>query len=204
MAAVLSVGPRSTDNTQNQESVLQHFYFFAVIAIVFSLIILRVILLRRRNQALSSFFRLGGSASSSYGSYPPHNSTTGAMYHGIQLSSIPAAYLPDRRIRAADTDAHGRRLGPAGEELDGKDALPAYDNFDRPPKYIEAGWSHGGPPQPTEQSAATSSQGEQSGTAHPNSTSGDRQFDDTHAMAGVAHGSDAPLPSPALNDLSSS
>lgn len=131
------------------------------------------------------------------------------MYHGIQLAPLPAAYHPDRRIRAADVDGHGRRLGP--EERDGKDALPAYDNFDRPPKYMEAGWSHGGPSPPTEHSAATpASEGEQSGMAYPNTTNrvpGDivyQPFDDTHAMAGMAHGSEAPLPPPAHRGLPSS
>lgn len=163
--------------------------------------------MRRRNRALSSFFRIGGSSPYSYGSYPPHNSNAGALYHGIQLAPLPTAYLPDRRIRSADVDAHGRRLGPAAEEWEGKDTLPAYDNLDRPPKYIEAGWSHGGPHQPTEQSAVTPPQGEQSGMAHPNTSHGvpgenvGRQFDDTHAMAGVVRASDAP---PSHNDLSGS
>jgi hypothetical protein len=130
------------------------------------------------------------------------------MYHGIQLAPLPAAYRPDRRISAADVDGHGRRLGP--EERDGKDALPAYDNFDRPPKYMEAGWSHG-PPPPTEQYAATSSpEGEQSGMTHPNTTyrvpgnNVDQPFDNTHAMAGIAHRNGVLLPPPAHHDLASS
>lgn len=130
------------------------------------------------------------------------------MYHGIQLAPLPAAYRPDRRVRAADIDAHGRRSGPAGEELGGKEALPAYDNVDRPPKYVEAGWLHGGPPPPTEQPAAPPPpEGEQSGMAHPSSADEggnmDHQVNDTHTVLGVAPvGSGAPLPPQGPSDPS--
>lgn len=113
-------------------------------------------------------------------------------------------YHPDHRVRAEDVDAHGRRLGPEG--WNGKDALPAYDNLDRPPKYLEAGWSHGGPP-PMEQSAVAPSPEEgQSGMAHPNSTYNnvDQPFNDAHAMAGVAHRNEVLPPPPAHHNLSSS
>jgi hypothetical protein len=164
--------------------------------------------LRRRNQTLSNFFRTDGNSQYSYGSYPPHDTNPGSLLHGIQLATPPAAYHPDRRLRATDLDSHGRRLG-SGEEWEGKDTLPAYDNLDRPPKYLEASWSQGGPP-PTGQSAVTSSYaGQQSGTAQPNVTNevtGNNlhQSDDTHAMAGPAHGSEAPMPAPIHNDLSRS
>lgn len=126
------------------------------------------------------------------------------MYHGIQLTPLPAAYRPDRRTRAADTDAHGRRLDATGENWDGKDALPAYDNLDRPPKYVETGWKYGDPPLPTEQSTVTPiPEGEQSGIAHSNTAdvppgdNVDQPFYHTHA------GAEAISP-PTHHDLSSS
>lgn len=132
------------------------------------------------------------------------------MYHGLQLAPVPAAYHPDRRVRAADTDAHGRRLDATGENWNGKDALPAYDKFDRPPKYVEAGLTHGGPSLPMEQSAVTPSpEGEQSGMAHSNAADGTpvysvyQPFYHTHTVAGAAHETEA-LPPPIHHDLSSS
>lgn len=132
------------------------------------------------------------------------------MYHGLQLAPVPAAYRPERRVRAADTDAYGRRLDATAENCNGKDALPAYDNFDRPPKYVEAGWAHGGPSLPMGQSAVTPSpEGEQSGMAHSNTADGapvystDQPFYHTHTVAGVAHGTEA-LPPPIHHDLPSS
>ncbi|KAH0834234.1 hypothetical protein J3R83DRAFT_11551 [Lanmaoa asiatica] len=192
MPTIHIIGPRSSGtDTQNTQSLLQHFYFIAAVAVVFALVILRIIFLRRHNQTLSDFFRFSSNSQHPYGSHPPNDTNYGSIYHGLQLAPLPAAYRPDRRIRAADTDAHGRRLGPAGEDWDGKDALPAYDNFDRPPKYIEASWTHGEPPLPTEQSAATPSpEGGQSGMVHPNTVdrvSADnvgQPFDYTHAVAG--------------------
>lgn len=120
------------------------------------------------------------------------------MYHGLQLAPLPAAYHPDRRVRAADTDAHGRRLSPAGENWDGKDALPAYDNFDGPPKYVEAAWTHGGPSLPMEQSTVTPSPvGEQSGVAPSGAPvdSVDQPVYHTRAVAGATPGTEAPPPS---------
>jgi len=181
---------------------LQRFYFIAAAAIVFALVLLRIIVLRRRNQAFSDFFRVGRSSQYSYGSYPPHDSGYGSMYHGIRLAPLPAVYRPDQRIRAEDVDAHGRRLGP--EAWNGKDALPAYDNLDRPPKYLEAGLSPGAL-QYTGQSAATPSpEGEQSGMGHPNTTNRvpgdnvDQPSNDAHAVPGR---SEVLLPPPAHHNL---
>lgn len=116
-------------------------------------------MLRRRKQALSDFFHLRGTHqySDPYGSHPTHESDYDSIYRGVRLTPLPAAYRSDRRVHAADVDAHGRRLGPSGEDWDGKDALPAYDNSDRPPKYVDLGGSHGGPAPPhvDSQSAAT-------------------------------------------------
>lgn len=122
---------------------------------------------------MSDFFRIHSSSQYTYGSQPPNDTNYRTMYHGLQLAPVPAAYQPDRRVRAADIDAQGRRLGPTGEGSDGKEVLPAYDNFDRPPKYVEASLSHGGSPCPTEQSAVIpSAEVERGGTEHPNTTSG--------------------------------
>lgn len=154
--------------------------------------------MRRRNRSLSDFFRIERGSQYSYGSYPPHESNCNPVYHGIQLAPLPAAYRPDRRVRAADIDAHGRRFSPAGEELGGKEALPAYDNIDRPPKYVEAGWSHGGPPPPEQPAGPPPSAGEQSGMAHPSPADEggnmDHRINDTYAVPGVALGSEVPLP----------
>lgn len=132
---------------------------------------------------MSDFFRIGTSSQHPYGSQPPNDPNYSPMYHGVQLTPLPAVYRQDRRIRAADTDAHGRRLGAVGEDWDGKDTLPAYDNFDRPPKYIESSWSHG---HLMEQSAVIPSlEGEQSGITHSNTTDRAPRYD-THAVAGPA------------------
>lgn len=60
------------------------------------------------------------------------------------LRVIPAAYIhpPSRRTRARDIDSSGRRQNiPAEMDHDGdlgaNDALPAYDDSGRPPKYFE-------------------------------------------------------------------
>ena len=128
------------------------------------------------------------------------------MYHGIQLAPVPAAYHPDRRVHAADVDAQGRRLG-AGEEWAGKDALPAYDNLDRPPKYVEAGWSGGPPPLAGQSATIPLTEGEQSGMAHQTTTnggSGDNVGQPPHGTHTVADGNDPPLPPPTHNHLSNS
>jgi hypothetical protein len=54
----------------------------------------------------------------------------------MHLAPLPSVYRPDRRVNAADTDSAGRRIGgPDDLDWDGKDILPAYNTFDRPPKY---------------------------------------------------------------------
>ncbi len=87
----------------------------------------------------------------------PLESISGPVPHTLvtSLSLSPSLFYPmpprgtGRRghqpIRGADIDAGGRRLGPRdpddlehGDE-DRKDELPAYDGFDRPPKYLDPG-----------------------------------------------------------------
>ncbi|KAG9310802.1 hypothetical protein JVU11DRAFT_8654 [Chiua virens] len=148
--------------------MLETYYVISAVAIVIGFILLRFMILRWRNQAFFDFLRTGNNSPFNYGYNPPDDSNYRSMYHGLQLAPVPAAYHPAAHgVRAVDTDAYGRRIGPGGEGWGGKDVLPAYDNFDRPPKYLEAGWSQPGPPQPTEQSVVTPSvNGEQSGAAH--------------------------------------
>ncbi|KAH7882672.1 hypothetical protein F5I97DRAFT_1931282 [Phlebopus sp. FC_14] len=124
------------DTTDNQ-TVLQHLYFIIAVSAALLLVAARLYVLRRRNRPISDFFILGRGNPRpedglSYGSsYQPSRS-------GVPLAPIPPAYRPDRRVRAADVDADGRRLSPDDGDWDGKDALPAYDKIGGPPKYIEA------------------------------------------------------------------
>ncbi|KAF9219850.1 hypothetical protein BS17DRAFT_788501 [Gyrodon lividus] len=158
MGAVL--GPRAPgDSTESNQSIMQHLYFIVAVIAVLLLVSARISVLRRRNQPISDFFRIGSSRTYPYGSGPVNSTSYGSAYqpgYGVPLAPVPAVYRPDRRVRAADTDAEGRRLGPAGEDWDGKDILPAYDNISGPPKYVETDWrnvgSQGRPQQPLEQS----------------------------------------------------
>ncbi|KAL4077881.1 hypothetical protein J3A83DRAFT_4217531 [Scleroderma citrinum] len=61
-------------------------------------------------------------------------------YHAsIPLSGVEAAYRPRGHVRAADTDADGRRLGtPDDPEWNESDVLPKYDKCGGPPSYIES------------------------------------------------------------------
>lgn len=129
-------------------------------------IIDRIFVLRWRNQRVHDFFRIGNSSQYTHGSQLPNNPNNNSGYHGVQLTPLPAVYRSDHRVRATDTDAFGRRLGAAEEDRGGKDALPAYDSLGRPPKYIEAGWLHGEPPQ---SAVVPSPEGEEGRMGHPNS-----------------------------------
>ena len=56
------------------------------------------------------------------------------------LAPLPSAYIRrQRRTRAADIGAGGRRAGEGGGDWDPdhKELLPAYDNVGGPPKYVE-------------------------------------------------------------------
>ncbi|KAF8836160.1 hypothetical protein BDN67DRAFT_974560 [Paxillus ammoniavirescens] len=141
-------GPRALgDSTTNNESLLQHAYFIVALAFALLLVAARISVLRRRNRPLSDFFKIGNNSAYPYGSDPVNPRSYGSSYqpgYGVPLAPVPAAYRPDRRVRAVDTDAGGRRLGPAGEDWDGKDDLPAYDGVGGPPKYVEADWRNAG------------------------------------------------------------
>ncbi|KAF9234471.1 hypothetical protein BU15DRAFT_24123, partial [Melanogaster broomeanus] len=123
------------------QSIYQHLYFIIAVAALLLLVFVRLSILRRRGQPASDFFRIFGTTPAyPYGAETGNVTAYGSSYqpgHGVPLAPLPAAYRPERRVHAADTDADGRRLDPAGEDWDGKDALPAYDGIGRPPKYIE-------------------------------------------------------------------
>ncbi|KIK81864.1 hypothetical protein PAXRUDRAFT_832569 [Paxillus rubicundulus Ve08.2h10] len=144
-----AVGPRAwNDSTISDESLMQHVYFVVALAFALLLVAARISVLRRRNRPLSDFFKIGSSSAYANDPDPVNPRSRGSSYrpgYGIPLAPVPTAYLPDRRVRAADTDAGGRRLGPAGEDWDGKDDLPAYDGVGGPPKYVEADWCNAGP-----------------------------------------------------------
>jgi len=155
-----ALGFDSNDESSNK-SVFQHVYFIVAIAIALLLVVWRLAILRRNNRPVSEFFSIVP-----YGArrLPPSQTYNPSYQPGYAapLTPLPAAYRPDRRVRAADTDAGGRRLGiPEDGDWDAKDALPAYDNVGGPPKYIEAARAHfGSDPPPHEFSSASTTQPE--------------------------------------------
>lgn len=112
-----------------------------IVALVFLLILWRLYVLRRINRSRGLFPSIGNSGPRSwerpYGSsYQP--------YRAPVVLPMDDAYSPSRQVRAADTDAGGRRLGSLGvSDSDRKDELPAYDKFGGPPRYLQS--SHQGP-----------------------------------------------------------
>lgn len=113
--------------------------------------------LRKSKLPISKFFALGHDISPNNDIGPrSFPRTTGIPpisrdmpYPEPHLSGFPSAYLslalrrPREPIRATDVDANGRRVHDPAIELDhdgmltDKDALPAYDNYGGPPKYME-------------------------------------------------------------------
>ena len=68
-----------------------------------------------------------------------------AYQRSVQLSHMGSAYSPSGQVRAADTDADGRRLGTPGDpEWDGTEGLPMYTKTGSPPSYIESRLSSAG------------------------------------------------------------
>ncbi|KAG2135390.1 uncharacterized protein EDB93DRAFT_827101 [Suillus bovinus] len=132
----LAVQAGDTNGNQSSKSIL---YFIIVVAAVLFLVAVRICILRRRNRSVTKFFLFRPSNSQTpredhaFSSYEPSH----RMHH---LTPLPSAYRPDRRVNAADTDSSGRRIGaPDDPDWDGKDILPAYDIYDRPPKYDSGG-----------------------------------------------------------------
>lgn len=131
----------ATDENQSasNESGLQHLYFIIAIAAVLLLVAARICILRRRSRPVTEFFSVR--PSNPYdNSQAPENNTFSSSYQPSyrmhRLTPLPSVYHPDRRVNAADTDSAGRRTGgPDDPDWDGKDMLPAYNKFDRPPKY---------------------------------------------------------------------
>lgn len=130
------------DSTENQsnKSILQHLYFIIAVSALMLLVAARICILRRRNRPLTEFFSIRTSNSYDNSQAPGEDYTFSSSYQPSRmhhhLTSLPSAYRPDRRVNAADTDSAGRRTGgPDDPDWDGKDILPAYNIYDRPPKY---------------------------------------------------------------------
>ncbi|KAG2143653.1 hypothetical protein DEU56DRAFT_791751 [Suillus clintonianus] len=134
------VTDNSTEN-QSNKSILQHLYFIIAVIIALLLVASRLYFLRRRNRSAKEFFSIG--PSNSYHSEAPGNDTFSSSYQPsrlMPLAPLPSVHRPNRRVNAADTDSAGRRFGgPDDPDWDGKDILPAYNKFDRPPKYDFSG-----------------------------------------------------------------
>ncbi|KAG1751815.1 hypothetical protein EDB19DRAFT_1202291 [Suillus lakei] len=132
----LAVGDSPED--QSDKSILQHLYFIIAVIAVLLLVATRIYFLRRRNRPVTEFFSIGPS-NSYHNSQAPGDHAFSSSYqpsHRTRLAPLPSVYRPDRRVNAADTDSAGRRIGgPDDPDWDGKDTLPAYNKFDRPPKY---------------------------------------------------------------------
>jgi len=138
----------TSDTSQADKSIFQHVFFIIAVAIIALLVAWRVYLLKRRGRPPGDFFNFGLSSASRrlprthsdiYNNQPPDQFSPPFTYPS--LSPLPMPHRT-RRVRAADTDAGGRRLGgfrdPEDGDWDNKDELPAYDSIGGPPKYVEA------------------------------------------------------------------
>ncbi|KAL4077878.1 hypothetical protein J3A83DRAFT_1683975 [Scleroderma citrinum] len=130
-----ALGDDPTQSNSSQ-SIFQHVYFIAAVGVTLLLVAWRLYILRRSNRPATEFFICGRRRASPR----PEERVYGPSYQlpGGPLAPVNATYrLGQRRVRAADTDADGRRLGrPDDPEWDGKDVLPAYDKVGSPPKYF--------------------------------------------------------------------
>ncbi|KAI6107069.1 hypothetical protein EDD16DRAFT_1712592 [Pisolithus croceorrhizus] len=96
---------------------------------------------RRSTERSSGLFPFPGNSSPrswerNLGSYQP--------YRVPVVRPVAGARRPSRQVRAADTDADGRRLGSLGvSDSNREDELPAYDKFGGPPRYPQS--LHQGP-----------------------------------------------------------
>ncbi|KAG2131878.1 hypothetical protein BD769DRAFT_1666345 [Suillus cothurnatus] len=130
----------TNDNeSASNKSVLQHLYFIIAVAAVLLLVAARICFLRRRSRPVTEFFSVRP-LNPYDNSEAPGDQTFSSSYqpsHRMhRLTPLPLVHVPDRRVNAADVDSAGRRIGgPDDPDWDGKDMLPAYNKFDRPPKY---------------------------------------------------------------------
>ncbi|KAI6106313.1 hypothetical protein EDD16DRAFT_1630278 [Pisolithus croceorrhizus] len=107
----------------------------ALVAVVFLVLSWRLYVLRRTERSSGLFPSPGNSSPRSWernrGSYQP--------YRVPVVLPVAGARRPSRQVRAADTDAAGRRLGSLGvSDSNRKDELPAYDKFGGPPRYPQS------------------------------------------------------------------
>jgi hypothetical protein len=140
------------------KSVLEYLFLALALIIVTSIILRRLTRLKRMNQPISTFFHSDNDYPNTSHIRTPRNfpRTTGLPplsrdglpyppYPDPHLTGFPAVYLGrnTRRTNAQDIDASGRRVVAQSVELDhggelgDKDALPAYDHYGGPPKYVE-------------------------------------------------------------------
>lgn len=118
---------------------------------ILTYIIVRSCQLKRQGRPFNQFFappakssKIRPSSISEAGLIASHISNTSIIYPTI---TAPPAAVP-RRLRAADLDAGGRRLGIPDLEhgpFDPKDMLPAYEKAGGPPTYAAGGHSDGPP-----------------------------------------------------------
>lgn len=144
------VVPADDNQGTTNKPIPKVYFIIAVIAVLF-LVAARICVLRSRNRPFTDFFSPRRSSpltelfsarpSNPYdNSQAPEDHTFSSSYqpsHRIhRLTPPPLVHHHDRRVNAADTDSAGRRIGgPDDPDWDGKDILPAYNEYDRPPKY---------------------------------------------------------------------
>jgi len=139
------------------KSVLEYLFLSVALLIVGCTVFRRLVKFKRTHKPLRTFFHPENATTSPSHlrahSYPR---TTGLPpiyndgrpyppYPDHFLTGFPPVYLghTGRRTNAGDVDARGRRLADRTVELDhdgelgDKDALPAYEVYGGPPKYIE-------------------------------------------------------------------
>ncbi|KAI6030119.1 hypothetical protein EDC04DRAFT_2713253 [Pisolithus marmoratus] len=106
----------------------------AIVAVIFLLLTWRLYVLRRVNRHRSTSLSYTGNPGAR--SWEPVRGSSYQPYRVPLAPPIGDARRPNRQVRAADTDAGGRRLGSVGiADSDRKDELPAYDKFGGPPRY---------------------------------------------------------------------
>ncbi|KAF8890792.1 hypothetical protein CPB84DRAFT_1389624 [Gymnopilus junonius] len=151
--------PQSSNQTGGlAKSVLEYLFLSVALLIVGCTVFRRVVKLKRTHQPLRTFFQAeNGRENPSLLRSRSYPRTTGLPpvtnndrrpyppYPDPFLTGFPPVHLGHsaRRTTAGDIDDRGRRLADRTVELDhdqglgDKDALPAYELYGGPPKYVE-------------------------------------------------------------------